>query len=286
MKRLLAAFAATGLALAAPPAHADPTVAQCVDSFENAQRAQKNGHLVFAKKLFQECLVPACPKAVRDDCTQGQASVDRGIATVTVVVRDAAGADVPSTIKVDGNPLVTKAGLAAPIDPGPHQFQYTVGEQSRTASITINEGEKSRLIVLPATGGAPTSGAAPTSSSPPGETTSEGSPSILGPALLGGAGALLLLAAGGAYLMARGEASERDDQAAIYADTSKLQAERTAAAQSSNSHSEAADNDTRLAIILGASGLALLGGAAAWYFLTRPNAKLPALSQLSPVIRF
>lgn len=286
MKRLLAALAATGLALAAPPAHADPTVAQCVDSFENAQRAQKNGHLVFARKLFQECLVPACPKAVRDDCTQGQASVDRGIATVTVVVRDAAGADVPSTIKVDGNPFVAKAGLAAPIDPGPHQFQYTVGEQSRTASITINEGEKSRLIVLPATGGAPTSGAAPASSSPPGETTSEGSPSILGPALLGGAGALLVLAGVGLYFMGKGEASDRDDQIGRAQDLTLSQTERSAAENSANSHNEAANNDERLAIILGASGVVLLGGAAAWYFLTRPNAKLPTLSQLSPVIRF
>lgn len=279
MQRFLAGASIASLVLIATTAHADPTVTECVDSFENAQRAQKNGHLVFARKLFQECIVPACPKALRDDCTHGQTAVDRAIATITVVVRDASGADVPATIKVDGNPFVSEPGHAAPIDPGTHKFTYVVGDETKLTSITIAEGEKSRVIVLPASAGPATTAATP--------AAAPASPSrayIIGPAVVGGLGLLTLIAAGGAALMASKEADDRDAQQAIFNDATRSPTERKTAGVSANSHNDAASNDQLVALVLGTGALVMIGGAVAWYFLARPAGQRTA--RLSPVITF
>jgi hypothetical protein len=286
MQRSWAAATVAGLVLATTPAHADPTVAECVDAFENAQRAQKNGHLVFAGKLFQECLVPACPKEVRNDCTAGQVSVDRSIATVTIVVRNAAGADVPSTIKIDGAPVSGAPGHAMPIDPGTHQLQYTVGGDTKLSNVTIVEGEKSRVIVLPAS--EPTSeapkAATPPAASPPPSAEAPSNGSIVGPAIAGGLGVLALVAGVGAFVLSANEASDRDEQRAIANDTTKSPATRNASDVSANTHDNASSTDRSIGIGLAVGGFVLIGSAAAWYVFTRSSSKKSA--RFSPVITF
>lgn len=272
-----------GLVLVTTPAAADPTVAQCVDSYENAQRAQKNGHLVFARKLFQECLVTACPKEVRNDCTEGQASVDRGIATVTFAVRDASGADVPSTIKVDGAPLAGEPGHAVPMDPGTHQIQYTVGGETKLTSVTILEGEKSRVVVLTANGAAPSSATSnPTTTIVQMEAPSRGY--IVGPLVVGGVAVLTLLGATFMFVNASKESSARDEQRAVFNDFSKSETERNNAGRSANSHNDAANNDQLLGLVLVGSAVVIAGLAATWYFVAKPSGKKAA--NFSPVITF
>ena len=277
MQRFLAALTATGMLLSVTPVHAAPTVAECLDAFENAQRAQKNGHLVFASKLVQECVAPACPAAVRNDCTQMQSSLERSIATVTIVVRNAAGADVPSTIKVDGAPFDGSAGRAVPIDPGPHQLQYTVGSETKLSSVTIAEGEKSRVIVLSASDEPPAPVPQPAAEAP-------ARASIVGPAIVGGVGALSILAGVGAFVMSSKQASDADDQRAISEDPSKTQALRDASERSAASHDDAASNDRTIGFVLGAAGLAMIGTAIVWYVLTKPAPAKQA--RLSPVFTF
>jgi hypothetical protein len=252
-----------------------------VEAFENAQRAQKNGHLVFAQKLFLECLVPACPKEVRNDCTEGQANVDRSLATVTIVVRNAAGADVPAKIKIDGAPYTREPGRAMPIDPGTHQLQYTVGGETKLSSVTIVEGEKSRVIVLTPTGEPPAPVPAQATVA---QTAAPSRSYIIGPAVVGGLGVLTALAAAGMFVIGSNEASDRDAERAVFNDQTKTDVERNAAAKSSNSHNDAANNAQLFGVILGGSALVMVGVAAAWYLIAKASTSKTA--QFSPVITF
>jgi hypothetical protein len=288
MHRFCAALIAGGLLALSSPAVADtkPSAAECIDSFENAQRAQKGGHLVFAQKLYAECAVSACPKQVRNDCAQGQSETDRAIATVTVVVRDPAGADVPATLKLDGNPFTPEAGRATPIDPGPRVFQYTVNGEMKSLTVTIAEGEKARLVVLPA--GETVAAPVPTPATPPStspllsSSSSTSDIGIVGPIIVGSIGALALIAAFGVYGLSANEADERDKQQAIVNDPTRSKADREAAIGSVNSHNNAADTDQTLALLVGAGGLVFVAGAAAWYFLGRPSKRAAVVPIMTP----
>jgi hypothetical protein len=291
MHRSAAAAIAGGLLWIAPnPAFADAkdgkaVAAECIDSFENAQRAQKNGHLVFAHKLYSECVATACPKQVRHDCVQGQTDTDRALATVTVVVRDAAGNDVPATIKVDGNPFTPEPGRAQPIDPGPREFQYTVNGETKVTSITIAEGEKSRVIVLPApTPDAPPTPPPPAPTPPPPRPPPENNTlGLVGPVAVGSVGLLLVLGGfGGMYLLAKGEADDRDMARAVVNDPSKTPNERQAAISSANSHNNTAQNDQLIGIIFLTAGVLFVATGATWYLLGQQNQNKRA--QVVPVV--
>lgn len=278
-----------GVVLLGTPARADSTtLVQCMDAHENAQRAQKNGHLVFAQKLFQECSAAECPKALRNDCVEGQGSVERATPTVTIVVRDASGADVASAIKVDGMPLTGESGKATPMDPGPHKVQYVVGDKTLLSSFTLVEGEKSRVIALPASdqpAPAPVAAPAPAPAAPAAKDDPSPSRSyLIGPAVLAGAGVLTLIACTGAFAASHGEANDRDDQLLIANDTTKSVTERNNANRSAQSHDDAAGNDRTIALVLGASAVVLIGGAVAWYFFGKPATHKAA--RFSPVITF
>lgn len=187
------------------------------------------------------------------------------------------------TIKIDGQPLASQPGHAVPIDPGTHQLQYTVGGETKLSSVTIVEGEKSRVIVLGANASAPPPAASPVSPAPPSaEPSSNGY--LIAPIIVGGVGVLTLLASTGMVVVAKNEASQRDQQTAVFHDTSRSTVERSNAGLAANSHNDAANNDQLVALILGGSALALLGVAVTLYVVGRPSSKKAA--QFSPVITF
>ena len=126
---------------------ADVTKAQCIESDTNAQNERRAQHLRAARELLQTCSKPACPKLVRDDCTQRLNDLDSVTPTVVFAAKDAGGDDVVAVrVSMDGTPLASElAGAALQVDPGPHVFKFaTDGASDVERKIVIHEGEKDR----------------------------------------------------------------------------------------------------------------------------------------------
>jgi hypothetical protein len=260
----------------------DPQTTECISAFEEGQGLEREGKLVAATTLSGLCSAQSCPALVRTDCGERRIRVDKAIPTISIVARDAEGKDVPATIRVDGASWES-GGRSVPIDPGPHEVEYIVVSRSPIKSrITVHEGEKNRVVVLPA---------GPASASPstpvPGQTGEtpktlvvvEEKPAVpIGAILLGVAGGLALTAGVGLFVLAEGERSDAEGQRARLAQMTPGP-ERDAAVRSEKSHSDAAENTTGMALVVGAAGLLLLGGAVAWYFLERPSSPRARLAR-------
>ena len=138
---------AVGLLVSANARGDDPTKRQCIDANVQAQKQQKDGKLRAAQTSLQLCGSPACPAAVRNDCTQLLDDLMKRLPTLVFEARTAAGADLTAvSVFVDGQPLADKLdGTALPVDPGEHSFRF---ESPRLAPVTtklvIREGDRAR----------------------------------------------------------------------------------------------------------------------------------------------
>jgi len=161
MPRLRAAVLAlavlSGLATLLPcrAAFADPTKDQCVEADTAAQTERRALHFRAARSQLEVCARPACPKLVREDCTQRLSDLDATTPSIVFAAKDAAGEDVVAVrVAMDGAPFATElAGVALPVDPGVHTFTFDAdGVATVTKKVVIREGEKGRAerIVLAA----------------------------------------------------------------------------------------------------------------------------------------
>jgi hypothetical protein len=194
---------------------------------------------------------------------------------VIVNVKDAP-ADM--VVKRDGSEVVTQLAGAAvplPIDPGDHLFEVSAtGKKTATKTLTCADNTNTDTVEI-ALENAPVEATPPTG--PNGPTSypvtvqgNDGSSQRTVGFIVGGAGILAGIAGVGVYILASNEASQRDAQRKIAADTSKTGNERAAATSSVNSHNSAANNDQLIAIILGISAGVMIAGGVVLY-LTAPK---------------
>ena len=151
----------------------------CVTFHASGQRGMRSGALRQAAKDFTACgSDESCPAAVRNECVELYASVERMLPTVIFSVVDEQGRDVTAVKVSSGEELLLQSldGRAVPFDPGKYQFKIELpwGEVV-TQDVLIREGEKNRLVslkvkdpsqVAPAVTAPPTSGTVPEGGAP------------------------------------------------------------------------------------------------------------------------
>jgi hypothetical protein len=139
--------AAITLAISAESALADVKRAQCIDANTKAQDLRRDGKLSEARNQLRTCGDPSCPAMVRDDCTKRLTELEAAQPTVVFDAKDGSGHDLSAVaVTMDGHPFADNLdGKALPVDPGEHEFTFTVAEQAPvTEKLVINESEKGR----------------------------------------------------------------------------------------------------------------------------------------------
>jgi hypothetical protein len=133
--------------LLAAPCFADAR--ECIRQHEAGIAAKDERKLVQAKPSFLACARDECPTAVREECTELLAQIERKVPSVVVVVKDENGRDlVDVRLLVDGKVVSQElTGQAIELDPGKHEFRV---EHARSGTLTervlVVEGEKSRRV--------------------------------------------------------------------------------------------------------------------------------------------
>jgi len=129
-----------------PASGAPPTKEECFSANEDAQTLRQSKKLSAARQKLLLCVSPACPRAVRDDCTERLDEIERAIPTIVFIVK-AGGSDLRDVkVTVDGAPLVDRLdGTGIVVDPGEHVFAFTANGYSPVSkTFVIAEGAKDR----------------------------------------------------------------------------------------------------------------------------------------------
>jgi len=152
MKRhrlLLAAFLGASFVVSfAAPALADDK-AECVGASEKAQSLRDEHKLLKAREQFLACARDVCPPAVKKDCADQVAELDKRTPTVVVRAKDKTGQDLVAVkVTSDGEPLTEQLdGHAVPLDPGVHTFRFeAAGNDPFEQKVVLGEGEHNRPI--------------------------------------------------------------------------------------------------------------------------------------------
>lgn len=142
-------------------AAAEPTTHACVSANESGQDLLRARKLRAARARFGECSAESCPGAVRKDCGEHLAEIDRAMPSMVFELRDARGDDVPSVrVAIDGEPQTEPiTGTALDVDPGEHEFAFeAAGGLEGKKTFVVHEGDKGRhervVLVAPAPPGA------------------------------------------------------------------------------------------------------------------------------------
>jgi hypothetical protein len=141
------AVAAAAVTLDASPAHADPTVDQCLDANTKGQVSRREGKFGATRQLLRVCGASTCPSIVRDDCAQRLDELERAQPTIVFHVQDGSGHDLTAVrVSVDGQSLLDRVdGTATAVDPGMHTFTFEVAGQAPVSrQFVLHEGEKTR----------------------------------------------------------------------------------------------------------------------------------------------
>jgi hypothetical protein len=268
--------------LAAKAGAAEPTKAQCIAANEGAQDLRGAGKLLEARAQLALCVSESCPGAVRQDCAQRLADVDKALPSLVLVAKDAAGNDLGGVrATIDGKPLADALnGSAVPVDPGEHHLVLeSAGLASVAKTLILHEGEKGRREVVvfgEATGGAtrdatPEPGASPSppeqrdvtsAASPPGDTQRKVA------IVLGAVGAVGLVVGGIFGIVAK---SSFDHAKGSECGTSAGYASSTTCTQAGANDVQGAYDQATVANVGMIAGAALLG-AGAYFYLSAPKA--------------
>jgi hypothetical protein len=125
--------------------------AACAAAFEKGQELQQAGRLRAAKERLLSCAAAGCPDFIRAPCVAVLDEVEGDLPSLVIVVRDAAGRDVPGArVRLDGVVVAERsAGNAVSVDPGEHAI---VVEPPRGAplrrTIVVHAGERNRRVEL------------------------------------------------------------------------------------------------------------------------------------------
>jgi hypothetical protein len=185
-------------------AHAD-VVGECVKAAEDSQELKAKKKLSQARNRLQQCILPACPKEVRNDCREWLSDIESTIASIVIYAEDETGHSlVDVKVSVDDE-LITERldNNAVLLAPGEHWLKLeTSAGPAVTQRVELKPGEKNRRVVVvmgPAPGASATSGPSPDASGSPGATMKRISPFawVLYGASLGAMGAFAGLGASG-----------------------------------------------------------------------------------------
>jgi hypothetical protein len=128
---------------------AAPGVQQCVAASTEAQREQKLGNLLSARRQLELCAHPECPAVVQSDCTKWLAEVLAATPSLVVVARLDGVDQRQARVLLDGHLWLGElSGRPEDVEPGQHELTVTVGTQTRVQRLLVNVGEKNRLVVF------------------------------------------------------------------------------------------------------------------------------------------
>jgi hypothetical protein len=125
--------------------------AECVSASENAQKLKDDRKFIKAREQMLVCARDVCPAAVKKDCADQVADLDKRTPTVVFHVKDKTGQDLVAVkITGDGNPLTEQLdGRAITLDPGVHTFRFeAAGNEPLEQKIVLAEGERDRNITV------------------------------------------------------------------------------------------------------------------------------------------
>lgn len=198
------------------------------------------------------------------------------------LVISAKGAPEGATITRNGEkiPAAALLGRETPLDPGKYTFELAAkGKKPVSKEIAIPETPGKSALEFPPLEDAPVEKGAAGGPAPgePGYTApivvaSDGSGQRTVGIVVGGAGILALLAAGGVQILANSEQSKSEDFKS-QADAATNAKDRDALLKASSSRHDAATNDQLIAIITGAGGVVLLGVGAVLFFSAPSGSK-------------
>ena len=129
-------------------ARADEEPLTCAQAYEKAQEEKTTGRLNAAIEHLKGCIDPSCAKFIREDCVRWMDQTESALPTVVFSVRED-GKDITDVeILCDDKPLTgTLDGKALPVDPGLHDFSFSVpGLAPIARQMLIREGERNRII--------------------------------------------------------------------------------------------------------------------------------------------
>jgi len=141
------AAALLAVSLLASRASAKPSKDQCVDADTQAQDQRRDGKLLSARDALRVCIDPACPRLVREDCTERLDELTSALPSLIFSAKDGAGRDLSAvTVTIDGKPLVDHLdGSAIDVDPGEHTFSFHADALPKaTLKLLIREGQRGR----------------------------------------------------------------------------------------------------------------------------------------------
>lgn len=144
--------------------------AECLRSYESAQRNRKASQFRAARRDVLSCLDPACPELLRADCAGWLDAIEQSTPTVVFEVRAGKREVTDARVSVDGQLVADAArGVAVPLDPGTRKLRVEHDAYPAVElEVVIREGDKNRRLVLELAAG---------DSTPPPASTERGIPS-------------------------------------------------------------------------------------------------------------
>lgn len=143
-------IAALALVMLAWPAFARAQDAsRCTQAYVSGQHLMRSTHLLDAQAALLLCARDPCPAALRPECSQWLAEVQRALPSVVISVRSSVGADVRDVrVLVDGQPFLSHLdGTAKDLDPGDHRVRLEAqGADPLEQHVLLHEGEKARVL--------------------------------------------------------------------------------------------------------------------------------------------
>ncbi|HXI55572.1 MAG TPA: hypothetical protein VNO55_05910, partial [Polyangia bacterium] len=123
---------------------ADDDRQACQLAFADARQQASRGRLQKANRLFFQCADPVCGRALANECAARRAQLEPDIPSVVPVLTDREGRPVvEATVSIDGQPLAAQVdGRAVFVDPGLHEFTFTVDGQVVVTEALIAQGQR------------------------------------------------------------------------------------------------------------------------------------------------
>jgi len=151
LRRLwLAGGLGTSLALA-PTSSWGQSVKACIDTHLTAQGDRDDGRLREAREKFLVCAAEACPAAIRVDCADALAQVQRDLPTVVFGAKDAAGGELQGFVVREGAAVLWDGGDAAAVsmNPGIHRLDATLpGGQRASIEAVVRTGDRNLPVIF------------------------------------------------------------------------------------------------------------------------------------------
>ena len=129
----------------------------CADAYGDAQSLRDAHKLIEAKGKLITCSRAVCADFMVKDCTSWLGQIDAAIPGVVLSAKDDKGDISDVVVTVDGNQVTAHLdGSAVPVDPGPHQFVFTLGDgKKRETRYTVLEGQKTQPVTVSFASGTP-----------------------------------------------------------------------------------------------------------------------------------